>query len=132
MKITMPVTLTAADAESRIIAGRIVQWNAEGNTSAGATMFEPNSIKFSKNVKLVLQHDQTRPLGKLMEWSEDETGITASFKIAKTTAGNDALEEAATGLRSDFSVVRMKHQKPQKENKCQTLPFQKSLLPQKR
>jgi HK97 family phage prohead protease len=104
MKITMPVTLTAADAESRIIAGRIVQWNAEGNTSAGATMFEPNSIEFSKNVKLVLQHDQTRPLGKLMEWSQDETGITASFKIAKTTAGNDALEEAATGLRSDFSV----------------------------
>jgi HK97 family phage prohead protease len=104
MKITMPVTLTAADAESRIIAGRIVQWNAEGNTSAGATMFEPNSIEFSKNVKLVLQHDQTRPLGKLMEWSQDDTGITASFKIAKTTAGNDALEEAATGLRSDFSV----------------------------
>jgi HK97 family phage prohead protease len=100
----MPVTLTAADAESRIIAGRIVQWNAEGNTSAGATMFEPNSIEFSKNVKLVLQHDQTRPLGKLMEWSQDDTGITASFKIAKTTAGNDALEEAATGLRSDFSV----------------------------
>ena len=100
----MPVTLTAADAESRIIAGRIVQWNAEGNTSAGATMFEPNSIEFSKNVKLVLQHDQTRPLGKLMEWSQDDMGITASFKIAKTTAGNDALEEAATGLRSDFSV----------------------------
>ncbi len=68
----MPVTLTAADAESRIIAGRIVQWNAEGNTSAGRTMFEPNSIKFAKNTKLVLQHDQTRPLGKLMEWSEDE------------------------------------------------------------
>jgi HK97 family phage prohead protease len=104
MKITMPVTLTAADAESRIIAGRIVQWNAEGNTSAGRTMFEPNSIEFSKNTKLVLQHDQTRPLGKLMEWSQDDTGITASFKIAKTTAGNDALEEAATGLRSDFSV----------------------------
>ena len=100
----MPVTLTAADAESRIIAGRIVQWNAEGNTSAGPTMFEPNSIKFSKNTKLVLQHDQTRPLGKLVEWSQDDTGITASFKIAKTTAGNDALEEAATGLRSDFSV----------------------------
>jgi HK97 family phage prohead protease len=104
MKITMPVTLTAADAESRIIAGRIVQWNAEGNTSAGRTMFEPNSIEFSKNTKLVLQHDQTRPLGKLVEWSQDDTGITASFKIAKTTAGNDALEEAATGLRSDFSV----------------------------
>ena len=104
MKITMPVAITAADAESRIIAGRIVQWNAEGNTSAGKTMFLPDSIKFAKNTKLVLQHDQTRPLGKLVEWSQDDSGITASFKIAKTTAGNDALEEAATGLRSDFSV----------------------------
>jgi HK97 family phage prohead protease len=58
----------------------------------------------AKNIKLVLQHDTTRPLGKLMSYEEDATGITAEFKIAKTTAGNDALEEAATGLRSDFSV----------------------------
>lgn len=104
MKVSFPVTLTAADSESRIIAGRIVQWNAEGNTSAGRTLFAENSIKFGKNTKLVLQHDVTRPIGKLVEWSQDDTGITASFKIAKTTAGNDALEEAATGLRSDFSV----------------------------
>ena len=100
----MPVAITAADAESRIIAGRIVSWNAEGNTSAGRTMFKPDSIKMSKNTKLVLQHDTTRPLGKLMSFEQDEEGITAEFKIAKTTAGNDALEEAATGLRSDFSV----------------------------
>jgi HK97 family phage major capsid protein/HK97 family phage prohead protease len=100
----MPVAITAADAESRIIAGRIVSWNAEGNTSAGRTMFEPDSITMAKNTKLVLQHDTTRPLGKLMSWEADAEGITAEFKIAKTTAGNDALEEAATGLRSDFSV----------------------------
>jgi HK97 family phage prohead protease len=104
MKITMPVTITAADAESRIIAGRIVSWNAEGNTSAGRTLFKPDSIKMAKNTKLVLQHDTTRPLGKLMSFEQDAEGITAEFKIAKTTAGNDALEEAATGLRSDFSV----------------------------
>ncbi len=100
----MPVSITASDVESRIIAGRIVQWDAEGNTSAGRTKFLPNSINFGKNTKLVLEHNRTKPLGKLVEWSQDDTGITASFKIAKTTAGNDALEEAATGLRSDFSV----------------------------
>ena len=100
----MPVAITAADAESRIIAGRIVSWNAEGNTSAGRTMFKPDSIKMSKNTKLVLQHDTTRPLGKLLSFEQNAEGITAEFKIAKTTAGNDALEEAATGLRSDFSV----------------------------
>ncbi len=100
----MPVTITASDAESRIIAGRIVQWDSVGNTSAGQTVFLPNSITFSKNTKLVLEHEMTKPIGKIIEWSEDESGVTASFKIAKTTAGNDALEEAATGLRSDFSV----------------------------
>ena len=104
MKITMPYAITAADAESRIIAGRIVSWNAEGSTSAGRTMFEKDSIKMSKNTKLVLQHDVTRPLGKLISFEQDDMGITAEFRIAKTTAGNDALEEAATGLRSDFSV----------------------------
>ncbi len=100
----MPVAITAADTESRIIAGRIVSWNAEGNTSAGRTMFKPDSITMAKNTKLVLQHDTTRPLGKLMSFEQDDQGIIAEFKIAKTTAGNDALEEAATGLRSDFSV----------------------------
>jgi HK97 family phage major capsid protein/HK97 family phage prohead protease len=104
MKITMPVSLTASDAESRIIAGRIVQWDAIGNTSAGQTKFLENSITLGKDTKLVLEHQQTKPIGKLVEWSQDSSGITASFKIAKTTAGNDALEEAATGLRSDFSV----------------------------
>jgi HK97 family phage prohead protease/HK97 family phage major capsid protein len=100
----MPYAITAADAESRIIAGRIVSWNAEGSTSAGRTMFKKDSITMAKNIKLVLQHDVTRPLGKMVSFEQDAEGITAEFKIAKTTAGNDALEEAATGLRSDFSV----------------------------
>ena len=100
----MPYAITAADTESRIIAGRIVSWNAEGNTSVGRTMFKKDSITMAKNIKLVLQHDVTRPLGKMVSFEQDATGITAEFKIAKTTAGNDALEEAATGLRSDFSV----------------------------
>jgi hypothetical protein len=104
MKITMPYAITAADTESRIIAGRIVSWNAEGSTSAGRTMFKSDSITMAKNIKLVLQHDVTRPLGKMVSFEQDAEGITAEFKIAKTTAGNDALEEAATGLRSDFSV----------------------------
>jgi HK97 family phage prohead protease len=104
MKIEFPVTLTAADSESRIIAGRIVAWNSPGNTSAGMTEFLPNSITFGKNIKLLLEHQRSAPIGKMMSWSEDESGITAEFKIAKTTAGNDALIEASTGLRDMFSV----------------------------
>jgi HK97 family phage prohead protease len=68
------------------------------------TEFLPNSITFGKNIKLLLEHQRSAPIGKMMSWSEDESGITAEFKIAKTTAGNDALIEASTGLRDMFSV----------------------------
>ena len=103
MKLTIPISLTAADAESRIISGRIVTWNEEGNTSAGRTLFKAGSIQ-PKNVKLLLEHDRTRPIGRVMEMVETPKGIDARFKIANTTAGSDALEEAATQLRDGFSV----------------------------
>jgi HK97 family phage prohead protease len=75
-----------------------------GNTSAGATVFAKDSIDFSKPVKLLLEHDKTRPLGKLVDISATELGLKATFRLAKTFAADDALEEAATGLRDGFSV----------------------------
>ena len=103
MKLTMPLTITSADNESRTITGRVVTWNETGSTSAGLTTFKPESIA-TKNVKLLLEHDRTRPIGKVLSMTATEQGIDATFKIAETTAGNDALVEAATGLRDGFSV----------------------------
>ena len=60
-----------------------------------------------KNVKLLLEHDRTRPLGKLASYEITDKGITAKFVLAKTFAADDALEEAATGLRDGFSVGAM-------------------------
>ena len=104
MKINFPITLTAADNRKRTISGTIVSWNEKGITSAGATLFEPGSIDFSKPVKLLLEHDRTRPIGKLMDITADDAGIEATFKIAGTIAGDDSLLEAAEGLRDGFSV----------------------------
>jgi HK97 family phage prohead protease len=104
MKIDMPVTLTAADSAARTISGRIVTWGEQGNTSAGPTIFAAESIKFNKNVKLLLEHDRTRPIGKLLSYEVTKQGIDATFKIANTMAGEDALVEAADGLRDGFSV----------------------------
>jgi HK97 family phage prohead protease len=104
MKINFPMTLTAADTNKRTLTGRIVSWNERGNTSAGATIFKKDSIDFSKSVKLLLEHDKTRPLGKLVDISATELGLEATFRLAKTFAADDALEEAATGLRDGFSV----------------------------
>jgi HK97 family phage prohead protease len=104
MKINYPMTITAADVESRTLTGRIVTWGEEGNTSAGRTVFSKDSIQFNKNVKLLLEHELTRPIGKMVSAEVTDTGIEAKFKLANTSAASDALVEAAEGLRDGFSV----------------------------
>jgi HK97 family phage prohead protease len=104
MKLNYAITLTAADSNKRTIAGTIVTWGEEGKTSAGRTVFQKNSIDFSKPVKLLLEHDKTRPIGKMSEVDEEEKGIYATFKLAKTFAADDAIEEAIFGIRDGFSV----------------------------
>ena len=106
MKINLPMAITAADSNKRTITGKIVTWNEKGNTSVGPTVFASNSIEL-KAVKLLLEHDRTRPIGKVMEFSETKDGIEATFKIANTMAGEDALVEASEGLRDGFSVGAM-------------------------
>ena len=104
LKINFPITLTAADSRKRTMSGTIVSFDEKGLTSAGATVFEKGSIDFSKPVKLLLEHDRTRPIGKMIDITEDAKGIYATFKIAGTIAGDDSLLEAAEGLRDGFSV----------------------------
>ena len=104
MKINFPIEITAADTNKRTLTGRIVSWDEQGSTSAGLTVFEKDSIDFSKPVKLLLEHERTKPLGKLVDINATEQGLEATFKLAKTFAADDALEEAATGLRDGFSV----------------------------
>ena len=106
MKINLPMAITAADSVKRTITGKIVTWNEEGNTSVGRTVFASESIDV-KPVKLLLEHDRTRPIGKMISHSATKDGIEATFKIANTMAGEDALVEATEGLRDGFSVGAM-------------------------
>jgi len=105
----MPMNILAADSDSRTITGRIVTWNEPGFTNAGKTIFAQDSIAL-KPIKLLLEHQNTQPIGRVLEFNHvnDENGapigIDASFKIAKTYLGDAALEEAAMGLRDGFSV----------------------------
>jgi HK97 family phage major capsid protein len=106
MKINLPMAITAADSIKRTITGKIVTWNEEGNTSVGRTVFASESINV-KPVKLLLEHDRTRPIGKMISHSATKDGIEATFKIANTMSGEDALIEATEGLRDGFSVGAM-------------------------
>ena len=103
MKVNIPMVVTAADTIKRTITGTIVTWNEQGNTSVGPTVFSADSIEM-KPVKLLLERDRTRPIGKMVAHNVTSSGIEATFKIANTMAGEDALVEATEGLRDGFSV----------------------------
>ena len=105
MKVTTPFTITAADSESRTITGQIVAFDVPANASTGKVMFKSGSLN-PASVKLNLEHDASRPIGKTlsMEFAPDGKSIQATFKISKTTAGSDAIQEAIDGLRDGFSV----------------------------
>jgi len=102
-KVITPMQITAADSNSRTITGRIVTFEETGNASIGKVQFAKNSIEATP-VLLNLEHDRTRRIGKTLSIESNDQGIDATFKIAETTAGTDALVEAAEGLRDGFSV----------------------------
>lgn len=104
MRLTASGHITAADAQRRTITGRVVTWGEEGATSAGPTVFAADSITVTDAVPLCLEHDQKKPLGRSVQLQAHSEGIDGSFRVAATTAGNDALIEAAEGLRPGFSV----------------------------
>ena len=108
MQINFDGKILAADVENRTITGTIVPFGISGNTSAGAVIFEFGSFQQFKAEEIILnkEHSRTDPLGRGIAGSEVITpaGISMSFKIAPTTAGTDALIEAAEGLRPAFSI----------------------------
>jgi phage head maturation protease len=102
-KLITPIAITAADSNSRTITGRIVTFEETGTASIGKVQFAKGSIE-AVPVLLNLEHDRTRRIGKTLSIEANEQGIDATFKIANTTAGTDALVEASEGLRDGFSV----------------------------
>ena len=96
------------NTEERTITGKIVPFgDAEvGQTNVGKVVFEAGSIEIptSPKPKLLLEHDPKKPIGRLMSFTEDESGIYATFKVANTQRGTDSLIEAAEQLRSGLSV----------------------------
>jgi HK97 family phage prohead protease len=106
------ITFTAgliANVEERLISGKIVPAGTGevGNTSAGKVVFEKGAIALPedpKTVRLLNQHDSRQPLGKATQFTEQEDGIYASFKVSKSNRGSEALILAEEGLQSGLSV----------------------------
>ena len=104
--ITFSAELTA-DSASRTISGKIVPLNVEaGSTNYGKVIFESGSIQIPdpKAIKLLSQHDNKKPLGRMISFTESEDAIHAVFSVSRSQRGTEALILAEEGLQSGLSI----------------------------
>ena len=94
--------------DRREISGMIVPLGTGevGNTNLGAYSFESGSIEIGdvSKIKLLSQHDMKKPIGRMTAAETRKDGIYATFKLSRSTSGNDALVMAQEGLVTGLSI----------------------------
>ena len=106
MLLTFSQEIQAADTERRIVSGLIAPYGEVGFTSAGAVVFERGSIAIPdpSKIKLLSQHQQDKPVGRAISFSDSTEGVYGSFKLSSSSRGQDALVLAQENLVSGLSV----------------------------
>ncbi len=106
MLLTFSQEIQAADTERRIVSGLVAPYDEIGHTSAGPVMFQRGSIAIAEasKIKLLMQHQQDKPVGRAISFSDSTEGVYGSFKLSSSTRGQDALVLAQENLVSGLSV----------------------------
>ncbi len=104
--LTFSQEIQAADTDRRIISGLVAPYGEIGHTSAGPVMFERGSITYAEasQIKLLMQHQNDKPVGRAISFSDSTDGVYGSFKLSSSTRGQDALVLAQENLVSGLSV----------------------------
>jgi HK97 family phage prohead protease len=105
-RLTLDGLVTAADQSARKITGRVVQYGAVGNTSAGPVRFVAGSLPAAdpSRIKLLVDHDSGRLVGHASDVRDVDGHLEATFDIADGPDGDEALRSAARRDRDGLSV----------------------------
>ena len=119
MILTFSGNIEAVDSgERRTISGKIAPYGEIGYTSAGKVVFAPNSISAAEpsKVKLLMSHDNSKPVGRMQSITSAADGLYASFKVSASSRGSDAILLAQEQLMDGLSVgVEVTASKPEKD-----------------
>lgn len=99
--------LLTADEDTSSLSYLLLPYGEAGRTSVGTVTASAGSITLPEDATtLVLneEHDAKRPIGRFASIAEYAAGLTATVRVADTTAGRDALTLARDGLRAGISV----------------------------
>jgi len=119
MILTFSGNVEAVDSgERRTISGKIAPYGEIGYTSAGKVVFAEGSITAPEpsKVKLLMSHDNAKPVGRMQSITSAKDGLYASFKVSASSRGSDAILLAQEQLMDGLSVgVEVTASKPQKD-----------------
>jgi HK97 family phage prohead protease len=107
MLLTFSGNIEAVDnGDRRTISGKIAPYGEVGNTSAGRVVFAENSITVAEpsKIKLLMSHDNSKPVGRMQSVTSNKTGLYGSFKVSSSTRGSDAILLAQEQLMDGLSV----------------------------
>lgn len=104
-RLTLHVSRLTASVEDRVLSGLILPFGEPGQTNLGKlTASADTRLEMAETIILNRQHNRGVPLGKAIGLETAPEGIRASFRVVATRDGDDALTEAAEGLRCGLSV----------------------------
>ena len=97
---TREMEFRVTDKEKREVAGIAVPYEQMSN----GEMFARDSVTLDPEAKLMWQHDQREPIGKIIEGRHTEAGFEIRATISKTQRGLDAITLLEDGVINRFSV----------------------------
>jgi HK97 family phage prohead protease len=95
------------NAERRTVSGMIVPWGKVAWSDGSQWTFNRGSVDVPDDVgriKLLRDHDPTRPVGRALNFDDREDGLYATFKIMRGAAGDEVLSAAEDGVIDGFSI----------------------------
>jgi len=104
MEIKFKSDILTANQSKREITGVIVPFGRPGQTSLGPVIFENGSLEIPADVKFFADHNMDNVLGRMIAHEITPIGIIGTFKVARTSAGDDALILASENLKSGLSI----------------------------
>lgn len=97
---TRDMEFRVVDKDKREVAGIAVPYDTVEN----GEMFARNSVTLDPEAKLMWQHDQREPIGKIVEGRHTEAGFEIRAVISETQRGLDAITLLDDNVINRFSV----------------------------
>jgi HK97 family phage prohead protease len=96
----------AVDRSARTVRGLAVPWATPALVQGVGlpVMFLRGSLEVDERARLLRAHDPDLVVGRPVWWGDHDTGLRAGFKISRTPAGNDVLDDAEDRIRDGLSI----------------------------